>query len=75
MTNNPFLKPLLANWPSLALLAAIWIIFRILRSPAIKGLIGESNVNRGLRGLDPARYHLFNDLYLPPPRWQRQHAD
>lgn len=51
----------------MALLAALWIIIQILRSPAVKGWIGESNVNRGLRRLDPGRYRLFHDLYFPRP--------
>lgn len=67
MNINLFLNPLLANWPLLALLVAIWIIMRILRSPAIKGRLGESQVIRGLVGLDPALYRLFHDLYLPRP--------
>lgn len=67
MIGNLFLKPFLSNWPMLALLAAIWIAMCILRSPAIKGRLGESKVNRGLGGLDPALYHLFHDLYLPRP--------
>ncbi len=61
------LAPLLANWPWFLGLLILFILVKILASARFKGWLGEANVNRGLRRLDPAQYHLFHDLYLPRP--------
>jgi restriction system protein len=58
---------LLNNWPGLAGLLGIFVLFKILASPTFKGWFGEKMVLRGLRKLDPAQYRVFHDLYVPHP--------
>lgn len=62
-----FARPLLHNWPILAILVAFVVVFKILRSPTFKGWFGEAAVRRGLKRLDPAIYQSYHDLYLPRP--------
>jgi restriction system protein len=67
VTDHPVLQPILANWAGFASLLAILIFFKIFTSPSFKGWFGEWMVDRDLRRLDPSRYRLFHDLYLPHP--------
>lgn len=55
-------------WPILILALALSILGRFLRSPKVKGRIGEAIVSVGaLKRLDPKVYRVFNDLVLPRP--------
>jgi restriction system protein len=63
--------PLIAQLPLFAALLVLWLLFKILASPAFKGWFGEMMVIRaGLKKLDPALYRHFHDLYLPRPDGQ-----
>ncbi len=64
---NLLWQPVLALWPYVVFLVAAGILVCWLGSPTMKGRIGEWRVNRALRQLDTAQYHLFPDLYLPRP--------
>ncbi|MCF7675645.1 MAG: NERD domain-containing protein [Akkermansiaceae bacterium] len=61
------LDTVLSHWPILATLLAVLVVVKFIRSPTVKGWLGERQVNRGLRRLDPAHYRCFTDLYLPRP--------
>lgn len=62
-----FLTPLLNAWPGILALLAIGIVVRVLKSPKVKGWMGERSVRKALDRLEPANYRAFHDLYLPRP--------
>lgn len=62
----PLLRPFLANWPGLAALIGLFLLFRILASPAFHHWLGESLVVRlCIRRLDSSIYQSYHDLHLP----------
>ncbi len=70
MSLQQLLSPLLANWPSFALLLGVLVLVKTLGSATFKGWFGERMVCRGLDRLDPKIYRQFHDLYLPRPDGQ-----
>lgn len=57
-----------AFWPALLVILLLSLVRRFLRSPKVKGQIGEAIVSVGaLKRLDPKVYRVFNDLVLPRP--------
>lgn len=55
-------------WPALLFVLATAFLVRFLRSPKVKGRIGEAVVAVGALGkLDPVVYRVFNDIVLPRP--------
>jgi len=67
LDSSALLTPLLAHWPWLLALFALYVFAKIVGSARFKGWLGEASVNRGLRRLDLSQYQLFHDLYLPRP--------
>lgn len=55
-------------WPFLLLVSVLSLVGRFLRSPMVKGRVGEAVVSVGaLKRLDSKVYRVFNDLVLPRP--------
>lgn len=55
-------------WPFLLLAFVLSLAGRFLRSPSVKGRVGEAVVSVGaLKRLDPKVYRVFNDIVLPRP--------
>ncbi|MFT5469848.1 MAG: restriction system protein [Verrucomicrobiales bacterium] len=60
------LRPFLPLLPWFGLLLLFGLFLRWLKSPEVKGRIGEWAVSKGaLRKLDPQIYRIFEDLYVP----------
>jgi restriction system protein len=62
-------SPIIAQvWTVVLWLLPLVVLAAILKSPGVKGLLGERFVRRRLRRrLDPARYHSLHDLTLATP--------
>lgn len=70
MPDLSILRPLLPQLPYIVGFLCLLLVVKFFKSPIVKGWLGEWQVRRGLKRLDPAVYRHFHDLYLPRPDGQ-----